>query len=401
LPEDEVIHPSELTKFRKQRLQDEGLLDKMIEKSVGLAIERGVIICKEQDLIVDSTHSLSRYHNMKPAEALREQSKQLRKAIYQVNENKKEEMPSKPTGGGLDEEIGYTEKLLGMIEPDGHLMMYADIKEKANLLREMLEDNLEHLKTSEDPDAKVGHKTEDSSFFGYKTHLGMLEEGIIAAATITSGEKHDGKYLKGLVEKSKKAGLDIKAVIGDGAYSEKDNIEYANGEGKFKLVSRLMPAVSRGLRKEEDKFEYNKDAGMYVCPAGHMATSKVRRHNKQKERSENPRMVYYFDTEKCRHCAQREGCYKAGAKSKSYSVSMISEPHKEQLAFQESEEFKILSKRRYKIEAKNGELKNRLGYRKAESCGMQAMRIQGATALFAANLKRIIKLIGEKEKKTA
>jgi hypothetical protein len=401
LPEDEVIHPSELTKFRKQRLQDEELLDKMIEKSVGLAIEHGVIICKDQKMIVDSTHSLSRYHNMKPAEALREQSKQLRKAIYQINEKKKEEMPAKPTGGGLDEEIEYTEKLLGMIEPDGQLMMYADIKEKANLLREMLDDNLEHLKTSEDPDAKVGHKTEDSSFFGYKTHLGMLEEGIIAAATITSGEKHDGKYLKELVEKGKKAGLDIKVVIGDGAYSEKDNIEYANGEGKFKLVSKLMPAISRGLRKEGDKFEYNKDAGMYVCPAGHMATSKVRRHNKQKERSENPRMVYYFDTEKCRHCAQREGCYKAGAKSKTYSVSMISEPHKEQLAFQESEEFKTLSKRRYKIEAKNGELKNRLGYRKAQSRGMQAMRIQGATALFAANLKRIIKLIDEKEKKAA
>jgi transposase len=205
LPEDEVIHPSELTKFREQRLQDEELLDKLIEKSVGLAIEHGAIICEEQNLIVDSTHSLSRYHNLKPAEALREQSKQLRKAIYRVDEKKKEEMPAKPTGGGLDEEIEYTEELLGRIEPDGQLMMYADIKEKANLLREMLDDNLEHLKTSEDPDAKVGHKTEDSSFFGYKTHLGMLEEGIIAAATVTSGEKLDGKHLKGLVEKSKKA----------------------------------------------------------------------------------------------------------------------------------------------------------------------------------------------------
>jgi transposase len=30
LPEDEVIHPSELTKFRKQRMKDEGLLDKLI-----------------------------------------------------------------------------------------------------------------------------------------------------------------------------------------------------------------------------------------------------------------------------------------------------------------------------------------------------------------------------------
>ena len=32
-----------------------------------------------------------------------------------------------------------------------------------------LEDHEEHLKYSQDPDAKVGHKTADSSFFGYKT----------------------------------------------------------------------------------------------------------------------------------------------------------------------------------------------------------------------------------------
>lgn len=397
LPEDEVIHPSELTKFRKQRLQDEDLLDKLLNKSVALAIEQGVI--EGRNLIVDSTHSLSRYNNLKPVDALKEQSKKLRKAVYLADEKKKDGMPTKPTGRNLDEEISYTKELLEKTESDKRLMMYADVREKANLLREMLDDNLEHLQTSEDPDAKVGHKTEDSSFFGYKTHLAMTEERIITAATITSGEKHDGKYLKTLVEKSKEAGLEIDAVIADSAYSEKDNIEYA--EGKFRLVSRLIPAVSRGLRKDEDKFEYNKDAGMYVCPAGHMAIKKAYHHNKKKECKENPRTVYYFDTERCKHCAQRKGCYKDGAKIKSYSVSIISEPHKAQLTFQESEQFKKLSKQRYKIEAKNGELKNRLGYGKAESSGIQAMRIQGATALFAANLKRIITLTDEKTKKTA
>ena len=54
-------------------------------------------------------------------------------------------------------------------------------------------------------------------------------------------------------------------------------------------------------------------------------------------------------------------------------------------------------KNRYKIEAKNGELKTRHGYDVASSSGIRSMEIQGATAIFAANLKRIIKLIwGEK-----
>ncbi len=42
----------------------------------------------------------------------------------------------------------------------------------------------------------------------------------------------------------------------------------------FELVARLNPTISNGTRKEEDRFDYNKDAGMYVCPAGHMAIRK-------------------------------------------------------------------------------------------------------------------------------
>ena len=47
---------------------------------------------------------------------------------------------------------------------------------------------MEHLETSKDEDAKTGHKTADTSFWGYKTHIAMTEERIITAATITSGE---------------------------------------------------------------------------------------------------------------------------------------------------------------------------------------------------------------------
>lgn len=62
-------------------------------------------------------------------------------------------------------------------------------EEQLNLLKETVSDDIEHLQTSNDKDTKVGHKTADSSFFGYKTHIAMNEERIITAATITTGEK--------------------------------------------------------------------------------------------------------------------------------------------------------------------------------------------------------------------
>ncbi|MGD6879918.1 IS5/IS1182 family transposase, partial [Bacillus infantis] len=55
------------------------------------------------------------------------------------------------------------------------------------------------------------------------------------------------------------------------------------------------------------------------------------------------------------------------------------------------------AKTRYKIEAKNSELKHGHGYDTAISSGLFGMEIQGATTIFAVNLKRIIKLLKDKK----
>ncbi|MCP3031308.1 transposase, partial [Halobacillus sp. A1] len=54
--------------------------------------------------------------------------------------------------------------------------------------------------------------------------------------------------------------------------------------------------------------------------------------------------------------------------------------------------FKERAKSRYKIEAKNGELKQRHGYETASSSGLEAMELQAAMAVFTVNMKRIVKL---------
>ena len=102
--------------------------------------------------------------------------------------------------------------------------------------------------------------------------------------------------------------------------------------------------------------------------------------------------------EKCKHCPFKDGCYKENANSKTYSVTIKSEPHTAQMEYMKTEEFKKLYAERYKIEAKNAELKNNFGYDKANACGKTGMTIHGATTLFLANMKRIIKLNEEKKK---
>ena len=60
---------------------------------------------------------------------------------------------------------------------------------------------------------------------------------------------------------------------------------------------------------------------------------------------------------------------------------------KKQAEFQETESFKELARTRYKIEAKNSELKHRHGYDVASSSGLVGMQLQGATTIFVTNLK--------------
>lgn len=386
-PEEEVINPSSLTKFRKLRLKDTDLLNLLISKTVTIAIEKGII--RSKSIIVDATHILSRSNPFSTIEVLRERSKQLRKVIYKFDEQWKEQMPKKNQDNDLEKELAYSKELENQVEKDESISSIPAVKEKLNLLKETIEDTQENMVISKDEDAKIGHKSADSSFFGYKTHLAMTEERIITAAVVTSGEKGDGPELPELLYISQENGIDVDTVIGDAAYSGKENLKLTL-EQDIKVVAKLNPSITQGFRKDEDKFDYNKDADMFVCPAGHLAIRKARQGKKNFGR--NQVKTYYFDVDKCKACPLKNGCYKDGAKSKSYSVSIKSELHQEQLAFQETDYFKEKAKHRYKIEAKNSELKNVHGYGRASSYGITNMQMQGAIAIFTVNLKRIIKL---------
>ena len=387
-PEDDVINPSSLTKFRKLRLKDTDLLNLLINKTVTIAIEKGII--RSKSIIVDATHTLSRSNPFLAIDVLRERSKLLRKTIYTFDDQFKERMPQKNTDNDLEKELVYCKELEKRIENEPSISSIPAVKEKLNLLKETVEDTQENLTLSKDTDAKIGHKSAESSFFGYKTHLAMTEERIITAAVVTSGEKGDGPELPKLIEISQENGIDVDTIIGDAAYSGKENLKITS-EQNIKVVAKLNPSITQGNRKDADKFDYNKDADRFVCPAGHLAIKKAR--GGSKNIGTNQVETYYFDVEKCKSCPLKNGCYKEGAKTKTYSVSIKSELHKDQMAFQETEYYKEKAKHRYKIEAKNSELKNVHGYDKAISYGITNMQMQGAIAIFTVNLKRILKLM--------
>ena len=385
--ETNLINPSSLTKFRRLRLKNMDLLDLLIKKTVSIAIEAGVL--KSRTIIVDATHTHSRSNPISAAKSLEYYCKAVIKVVNSVDDSM--ELPELPKEKKYSSIMTAAKTIVATVEADAATANMPAVKERLNMLKETIEDAEIRSITSKDEDARIGHKTANSSFFGYKTHMAMSDERIITAATVTSGEKGDGQQLPALIEKTESAGMQIENIVADTAYSSKSNLELAKSKN-IKLAAPLNPVVN-GNGQHKLNFEYNKDADLYVCPAGHMALFKTRRNRLSDKKHRNAQFIYYFDVDKCKVCPLRDGCYKPGAKSKTYHVTIKTDEQIEQLEFQESDTFKELQRKRYKIEAKNSELKNTLGYDRALSYGLSCMEMQGALTIFAANVKRILKLM--------
>ena len=117
---------------------------------------------------------------------------------------------------------------------------------------------------------------------------------------------------------------------------------------------------------------------------------------KDRRKGRNIRYSFNFSKIKCENCPYKDECHPRKNRGKNFTVTIMSETHKKQKEFQETKDFKELSKERYKIEAKNNELKNVHGYDRSVGNGLYATKIQGACVIFVTNLKRITTLMNEK-----
>ncbi len=271
------------------------------------------------------------------------------------------------------------------------------VSEKLGIAKQIVEDErlLSHkgILSAIDPDARFGWKSNSKSFFGYKEHIAMTEEEIITALVVTPGSTDDGKQLPVLLEQTTANGVSVNEIMADKAYSSKGNLAKMKTENISPMVP-LHPIVHEGGERQKG-FEYNKDADFVVCPAGERSRRKAIQGSKSSGGSRS--LVYYFDVERCKTCPLREGCYKPGARSKTYSIRILAEHFKKQIEFELSDTFKERIKRRPIIEHKNAEMKRFYGMGRAKYRGLFGMRIQAYLTAFVVNVKRMVKLIEKKE----
>ncbi|WP_310239492.1 IS1182 family transposase [Brevibacillus nitrificans] len=395
-PEDTLPDPSQLSRFRNHRL-GASQVDDVLKNIVKQCIDKGVI--KSKTVIMDATHSLASSQTQRPLEILRDAAKRLVRVVVKKHPKLEKKLPSQPK---LEKDQADAEKVMlhylaDLGEAVEHLLPDHEgaVSEKLHIAKQIVEDERllanKGIMSAIDPDARFGWKSNTKSFFGYKEHIAMTEEEIITAVEVTGGSADDGKQFTKLLNQSLDTGMEISEVIGDTAYSSKDNLAVMKKE-EIQPVVPLNPVVHNGGQKQEG-FDYNKDADFVICPAGEHSIRKAIQGSKQTGKSRS--LVFYFDVEKCKVCPLREGCFKPGAKSKTYSIRVVAEHYQEQIEFEMSETFTERIKRRPIIEHKNAELKRFHGLTRAKYRGLFRMRMQAILTAFAVNAKRMVKLINK------
>lgn len=397
-PEDPLPDASQLSRFRNHRLGASRVED-VLKHVVRQCIDQGLV--KSKTIIMDATHTLAGSQKQKPFEVLRDAAKRLFRVVVKRHPKLEKKLPKMPHVKSEDAEaektmLTYLAQLGETVEgllPDHE----GAVSEKLGIAKQIARDErlLSHkgILSAIDPDARFGWKSSSKSFFGYKEHIAMTEEEIITALEVTPGSTDDGKQLPALLEQTTANGVTVNEIIADTAYSGKDNLARMKKETISPVVP-LNPIVHEGGERQEG-FEYNKDADFVVCPAGERSKRKAIQGSKTSGESRS--LVYYFDVEKCKTCPLREGCYKPGAKSKTYSIRIIAEHFKEQIEFEFSDTFKERIKRRPIIEHKNAEMKRFHGMDTARYRGLFRMRIQAYLTAFVVNVKRMVKLKEQKQ----
>ena len=389
-PDDPLPHPSLLSKFRTMRLKDLSL-DEILTEVVKQCVEKG-IINEENGWSIDTTHVHANTTKKTPERIM----KQLAKRIFKAMECEDYEIPDyKQIEDHKEAKQMMKEYLEGVMESADERAS-KEVSEAEEILASPLFMEQKGIRSISDKDARVGYKSKKESFYGYKVEYGLTTHGkLITSVGVHSGAYVDGTEFTELLNRGKQAGLKINSVYGDKAYFKKEILK----ELKATDTAAYIPVSASSYKIDEDMFSYNKDSDEWICARGNRSVSKKTVQKKQKGRKPSTVYIYHFDKNDCAECPVREDCIKGKkAKARALSVGDYAGEYYQHSQWAKTQEFKDEYKKRASIEWKNAEIKRFHGLARARGFGLPSVARQAKLTAIAVNLKKIVALIGQKEK---
>src|SRR5699024_4555405 len=240
-PEDELPHPSLLAKFRVHRLK-EVTVDDILTEVVKQCVDKGIV--DDTKVSIDSTHSEANTFKATAERVMKRLAskifKTMEKEVGEVPDNIDQEIPDYEGIEDYEEAKqvmeDYLKGTISRVEEEMEQRELPETREIVENAKEIMDDpkfmKQKGVHSLVDQEARVGHKSKNKRFFGYKTEYTMLTESkLILAVTVDQGAYVDGTRFQRLLELSMKSGVSIEELYGDKAYFKKSILDKINENG--------------------------------------------------------------------------------------------------------------------------------------------------------------------------
>lgn len=379
---EDVPDDTTLVKFRS-RIGDEGFR-RILFRIIEICKDKGLL--KGRYKLVDATHIIADVAIPSTIGLLRQARKEvikiIRKRLPKTGERLESEYlkgkaikGGKPTQEELAEEIEITKRFFD----DTRERFDEEVKAKVEELNGLIYGSEQAIVSLVDPDARFGHKSKDKVFAGYKAHVVADESEIVTSVEIIPGNMNEGVRLEGLLREEQERGIKGEAVVADALYDSSDNRGSAHELG----MRAYIP-----MRKEEkhlNKFYYDAERQRVRCRAGEWNLGRI-----AQERG----YLYYFSVEQCKGCPYRDEYCPIDKEGRARVY--VSEDHRLKLIDDDTEK-KEAKRKRSIIERVFGRAKKWHQLGRARYRGRWRVAIQVYMSFFVMNVKRMVKILTERE----
>lgn len=278
-----------------------------------------------------------------------------------------------------------------------------ELQEKIKTLKERKEiyENLEkELNESEetqistvDPDSRLMENKKNGLEMGYNAQIAVdSKEKLVLDFDITQNPTDQGN-LNSMSQKSKKVlGKDEKdtlEVLADKGYYQGKDLRKCEENNTITYVSKQSYSNSTGDRDfYTDKFIYDKDRDLYVCPVG----NELRRINHRKK---DPDRIKYRNYQACANCKYKERCTTAQRGrtiSRSKDQDLL-----DQVDVRTQENMDKYLQRQMIVEHPFGTIKRTMNAGYYLCRGMESVVGETSLIMLAYNFKRVINILGIEE----
>ena len=265
--------------------------------------------------------------------------------------------------------------------------LYEKLEDNAELKEQKLEKRI----SSTDSDARLGKKYGKTTL-GYKDHRAVDDKhGIVTATVTTPANVNDEKVLPEVIsEHQANTGTKVKTVAADKAYGTGENYEYLHEQGIIPCISHKRKNCNCNPAFTNDKFLYDKEHDIYICPAGNQLKFSHFKHEKNAS-------IYKANRNTCRQCLHFQECV-TGKNSGRQIQRNANEQH---IAWADNclptyERKRLMARRKHKAEGSFADASNNHGFKRARHRGLEKVKIQNLMIAAIQNLRKLMRYISRK-----